>query len=309
RLGMAGYTLLLTMGSVLASLLISFIVYYILDFDPFTRPVAIILPILCPLLISPPLIVHATRTSLHLRYHRRRIVEQNQAIGRILTEKDRIITLVGHDLRSQLNLIMGFAQLISRQADTMPNDRLVDYANEIHNAGRKTTDVLSDLLNWGRAQAGQLHADLEGRPFDEVVGHAVDALRPDADRKQVVVHLTSPLAKDNVDHVVIGSALRNVLSNAIKFSHTGGTVTVEATKVGEELLLKVIDAGVGIKSEKLAQLRAGHLVESTEGTEHEAGSGLGLAICRDIVEAQGGRLQLESEPGRGATVTIVIPLQ
>ena len=89
-----------------------------------------------------------------------------------------------------------------------------------------------------------------------------------------------------------------VLSNAIKFSHTGGTVTINVTRVGEEILPKMIDADVGMEPGKLARLRAGHLVESTEGTEHKAGSGLGLAICRDILETHGRRLQLESEPGR-----------
>ena len=151
---------------------------------------------------------------------------------------------------------------------------------------------------WGRTQAGQLRADLEDRRSDEAIVHTVDALRPEADRKQVIVHLTNPPPKNKVGYVIIGSALCNVVSNAIKFSHTGGTVTVNVTRVGEGMLPKMIDADVGMEPGKLARLRAGHLVESTEGTEHEAGSRLGLAIFRDIVETDGGRLQLESEPGR-----------
>jgi len=83
-----------------------------------------------------------------------------------------------------------------------------------------------------------------------------------------------------------------------QISHTGGTVTVNVTRVGEKILPKMIDADVGMEPGILARTRAGHLVESTEGTEHKAGSGLGLAICRDILETHGGRLQLESEPGR-----------
>ena len=151
---------------------------------------------------------------------------------------------------------------------------------------------------WGRTQAGQLRADLEDRRSDEAIFHTVDALHPEADRKQVVVHLTNPLPKNKVDYVIIESALCNVVSNAIKFSHTSRTVTVNVTQVGGEMLPKMIDVDVGMEPGKLARLRAGHLVESTEGTEHEAGSRLGLAICRDIVETDSGRLQLECEPGR-----------
>ena len=151
---------------------------------------------------------------------------------------------------------------------------------------------------WGRTQAGQLRADLEDRRSDEAIVHTVDALHPEADRKQVVVHLTNPLPKNKVDYVIIESALCNVVSNAIKFSHTSRTVTVNVTRVGGEMLPKMIDANVGMEPGKLARLRAGHLVESTEGTEHEAGSRLGLAICRDIVETDGTRLRAQRREAR-----------
>jgi two-component system, sensor histidine kinase and response regulator len=308
RLGMVRYTSLLTFLGTTASLLISLTAYSIIGFDPLAEPISIVLPILCPMIIVPTMTVNATRAALKLREQQRHIAEQNRALERILTEKDRIISLVGHDLRGQLNLVMGFAQLISRQADSIPIDRLVDYANEIHHAGSKTNDVLNDLLNWGRARAGHLTHGHEADPFNVILDRVMDALKLEAECKQVTLEAVAPMPENRVDTVIVASALRNVLNNAIKFSHSGGSIDVRADCVGAELRITVTDAGVGINPEQLSRLRSGHLVDSTEGTSREIGSGLGLAICRDVIQAQGGRLEIDSAPNIGTTVTVFIPL-
>jgi signal transduction histidine kinase len=308
RLGIARYTILLTAGATVASLAICLLAYSLIGFDPLKEPISILLPVLCPLLIAPTMTVSATRTALKLREQQRYIAEQNLKLERILTEKDRIISLVGHDLRGQLNLVMGFSQLISRQADTMPPERLVDYANEIHLAGSKTNDVLNDLLNWGRARAGHLSAGHETDPFNDIVARVVDGLKLEAERKDVTIARAVSLPDDEIDRVIVASALRNLLSNAIKFSHAGGVVNVEARRTDGHLQFTVTDTGIGMSLEQLSRLRDGHLIISTEGTSREIGSGLGLAICRDVIEAQGGGLEIDSEQGKGTRVTVAMPL-
>jgi signal transduction histidine kinase len=308
HLGLVRYTVLLTIIAVTASSLICFAAYTIIDFDPLAEPVSIIMPILCPLLIVPTITASATRSQLKMREQQLLIEAQNEALERTLSEKDRIISLVGHDLRSQLNLVMGFAQLISRQSESIPAERLADYANEIHHAGAKTNDILNDLLNWGRARAGHLTQSHETEPFDDVVAHVINGLRIEAERKQVEITVSATLPTDEVDRVIMTSALRNILNNAIKFSHSGGTVHVDARRDETELAFTITDTGVGMSSEQLATLRQGQLVTSTEGTSRESGSGLGLTICRDVIEAQGGRLEIESEPGEGTSVTVLIPM-
>lgn len=308
RLGIAWYTTLLTIVATLASALICSVAYLIVGFDALSEPISIILPLLCPMAIVPAVTVRATLSALKLRTQQQRIAEQNQALERIVAEKDRIISLVGHELRGQFNLVMGFAQLISRQAGSIPAELLVDYANEIHLASTKTNDVLNDLLNWGRARAGHLAQSHETIPFNDVLSRVLDTLRLDAERKHVTIQPAMPMPDDEVDHVIVASALRNVLSNAIKYSHSGGRVDISARRDDVELIFTVTDTGVGINLEPLSKLRGGGLVSATEGTSREIGSGLGLAICRDIIEAQGGRLVIESAPGQGTTVTVCIPL-
>ena len=266
------------------------------------------MPILCPLLIVPALTVSTTRSQLKMREPQLLIEAQKEALERTLSEKDRIISLVGHDLRSQLNLVMGFAQLISKQSGRIPTERLTDYANDIHHAGGKINDILNGLLNWGRARAGHLTQSHETEPFHDVTAHVINGLRIEADRKQIEITVSAALPTDEVDRVILTSALRNILNNAIKFSRSGDTIHVNASRNETELAFTITDTGVGMGSEQLTKLRQGQLVTSTEGTSREAGSGLGLAICRDVIEAQGGRLEIDSMLGEGTSVTVLIPM-
>lgn len=308
RFGIVRYTLLLTVVAVVASAAICATAYLLIGFDPRAEPISIILPVVCPLLIVPPMTVNSVRAALKLRAQQALILEQNVALERILTEKDRILTLVGHDLRGQLNLVMGFAQIISRQADDIPMERLVDYANEIHQAGKKTNEVLTDLLNWGRARAGQLSSGFQLARFNIILAEVVANLEQDIDRKEIKLELPDPMLDDEVDQVIVASAIRNILGNAIKFSQTGGKIILEATRDDRNLRVTISDFGIGISPDQLSRLRGGHLVTSTEGTSREAGSGLGLAICRDVIEAQGGMLEIESTLGQGTTVTVGLPI-
>lgn len=308
RLGMIRYTALMTVIGVAASVAICLVVYTLIDFDLLVEPISIILPILCPLLIVPPMTVRAMRAALTLREQQTLIVEQNLALERILTEKDRILTLVGHDLRGQLNLVMGFAQIISKQAEDIPPERLADYANEIHQAGKKTNEVLTDLLNWGRARAGQLPSGTQFEPFDDILRDVVANLEREIEQKDVQLELPKHNFAEDVDQVIVASALRNVLGNAIKFSHRGGRIAIEASSKDSQFHFTVRDFGIGMSHDQLTCLRGGHLVNSTEGTSREAGSGLGLAICRDVVEAQGGALEIESSEGIGTTVSVTLPI-
>lgn len=308
RLGIARYTILLTAVGVAASAAICLTAYALIGFDPRAEPISIILPILCPLLIVPPMTVRAKRAALMLREQQAHIAEQNIALERILTEKDRILTLVGHDLRGQLNLVMGFAQIISRQAEDIPPDRLADYANEIHQAGKKTNEVLTDLLNWGRARAGQLPSGTHFEPFNDILRDVIANLEREIEHKEIGLELPQPDLADEVDQVIVSSALRNVLGNAIKFSHRGGRIEIAASRQGSDLRFTIRDFGIGISPDQLARLRGGHLVSSTEGTSREAGSGLGLAICRDVIEAQGGALEIESTQGKGTSVDVTLPI-
>lgn len=309
RLGLARYTVLLTAIGVGASSAICALTYWLIGFDPMSTPISLVLPVLCPLLIIPPMVVRGTKAAMKLREQQDYIAAQNDALERSLIEKERIISLVGHDLRGHLNLVMGFAQLISRQADGIPTERLVDYANEIHQAGKKTNEVLTDLLNWSRARRGQLTAGQQSSPFAEVLTDVIEDLESDAARKEILIKIFSPIPEDAVDPVVSASALRNILSNAIKFSHPGDEIDIEIQRNDDEIRVRITDNGIGMNQEQLARLRGGYLVSSTEGTSGETGTGLGLAICRDVIEAQGGRLEIESTPGRGTTVTMTFPLQ
>lgn len=309
RIGSLRYTVLMTVFAIVGSVAIAGLVYIVTGFDPFAEPVAIVLPILCPLLIAPPLTLNAIRQAIAIRDQGALIEQQNAALMRALAEKDRIISLVGHDLRGNLNLIMGFAQLIERQGDTIPAERLIDYATGIHDTGRKTNHVLTDLLYWGQARAGQRPTGSQALPIGAVINNAVTSLRAEADMKQIILDAPCQSTGAEVDRVVVESAIRNLVSNAIKFSHPGGKVMIDPARSDSGLRISVTDNGIGMDQAQLAKLRAGHLPDSTEGTVREVGNGLGLAICRDLIEGYGGSVEFESTPDRGTVATIVLPDQ
>ncbi|MQA73136.1 MAG: HAMP domain-containing protein [Solirubrobacterales bacterium] len=227
--------------------------------------------------------------------------------------KDEFIALVSHELRTPLTSIVGYVELLDEDAATPepaldPAERR-RFLEVINRNARRLLRLVGELLFVARVDAGGLDLDRERVELREVVADSVEAAHPAAEEAGVKLQAeVDGVPAIDGDSGRLGQAVDNLLSNAIKFTPRGGLVSVRARSAGEEALISVSDTGVGIPAADQARLFERFFRASSARSGHTPGVGLGLVITRAIVEGHGGRLELESEAGAGATFTLHFPL-
>lgn len=223
-------------------------------------------------------------------------------------EKTRFFSLISHDLRGPFNSMLGMTQELADHAPKMRPEDTADFARSVHEMARKVFDLLENLLQWSRVQMSGTPFAPTVFPMREVVGDAIRDVASAAQAKEIQILDASGDRWVLADRTMILAVLRNLLMNAVKFSHQGGVVHVTSRALGDRLELAVTDKGVGMEPAQLEQaLKAGPKA-SRPGTQGETGTGLGLTLVRDLVLRHGGELKLESNPGRGTIVSFTVPL-
>lgn len=239
------------------------------------------------------------------------------SIGRDVTDarraeslKSQLIATVSHELRTPLGAVRGALQLLSRQlpAYTEMQGRLFEMA--VRNTDRLLR-LANDLLDIERVESGEVPMDPTAVSIGSVIAAAIDGTRHAAESAKVSLVIANRASIEGVsawaDGDRISQVLVNLLANAVKFSHPGGTVTVSAETVGDEVRVSVRDQGRGIPADKLDSVfNRFEQVEASDARD-KGGAGLGLAICRAIVGQHGGRIWAESTPGRGSTFIFTLP--
>lgn len=236
------------------------------------------------------------------------LAEQRDELERLNGQKNRLFSIIAHDLRTPFNSLLGFSEILSEHAATLAPEEISDYAATMHESARQANALLETLLDWSRLQMGGLQS--EPRPFDvtSAIDKALAFNAAGAANKNIkTARLESPLLTALADPQMVETVLRNLIGNAIKFTEKGGTVSLEASRRDNEIAISVRDSGIGMPPERLARLFQFESDASTSGTEGEKGTGLGLQICKDLVELQGGTLNAESAPEQGATFCFTLP--
>ncbi|MGV8833522.1 MAG: PAS domain-containing sensor histidine kinase [Devosia sp.] len=224
--------------------------------------------------------------------------------------KSRFLAVMGHELRTPLNAIVGFSEMMSTGigGELSPTHR--EYAGLIHQSGMHLLEVVRMLLDMSRLEAGKF--ELQNEPFQpqtivEPCLSMVETLAQERDVR-LVSKIEGELPLLNADERACRQILLNLMSNAIKFSHPGGTVSVILKRQGQSLNLSVTDQGVGMAPESLARVGEPFFqVQSGHDRSYE-GTGLGLSIVKGLVELHEGTLRAMSEIGSGTTVTVLLPL-
>jgi signal transduction histidine kinase len=239
--------------------------------------------------------------------YERALLERNEALVAADRLKSQFISHVSYELRTPLTNIIGFSELLESPRTGPLNDKQREYLTDVSASSRQLLSIIDDILDLANIDAGALElkvAPVEARP---IIEGAVLAVRDRASRARIKLEVM--IAPDV--EVILGDEGRvkqifyNILSNAIGFSPPGGTVKVSSERQQGMIAFKVRDDGVGIpKSQQRAVLE--RFVSRSQGSKHR-GAGLGLPVAKSLVELHGGRLQLESEPGVGTTVTVLLP--
>jgi len=222
--------------------------------------------------------------------------------------KDRFFSIIGHDLKSPFNGIIGFSEILLDQITKKNYDSIEKYAKIIRDSSHQAMNLLTDLLAWSRTQTGKIKFKPE--PFDlgTTINEVVELLNVSAQQKSIATSIKLPNAITAVaDKSMVRTVLRNLITNAIKFTNPGGEIIITAAQKDKELIVAVTDNGVGIKKEDVDKLFRMDISHATLGTNKEKGTGLGLLLCKEFVEMNGGSIWVESEFGKGCSFKFTIP--
>ena len=244
-----------------------------------------------------------------IRKSNRKMTAVNNKLQQLNATKDKFFSIISHDLKSPINSILGFSEMLVLHAESNNTKNLLEYGQMVHSSSKKLFALVDNLLLWSRTQVGSTKYKPEKLDISIQCTNIISLLRLNSEEKDILI--SGKIEKDLMAYADINlfnTILRNLISNAIKFSRVGGTIIVSAKKVGKEIEISVADSGVGISSENLEKLFKIDSNITTRGTFNEKGSGLGLILCKEFVEINKGTIWAESELERGSTFFFTVPL-
>ena len=223
--------------------------------------------------------------------------------------KSEFLANMSHELRTPLNAIIGFSEVMVQEFfGALGSDKYLDYARDIHKSGQYLLDVISDILDMSKIEAGRLQLEIKPSNIPAIIEESLRIVTPRAQEGKVEISVRMPKLLDlEADKRALKQVFINLFANAVKFTPEGGRVSVTARKQGQMIMIVIADSGIGIPAHDLEKL--GRPFEQVENqfTKTKSGSGLGLAISKSLVELHGGSLIIESEERKGTTVTVLLP--
>jgi signal transduction histidine kinase/HAMP domain-containing protein/putative component of toxin-antitoxin plasmid stabilization module len=224
--------------------------------------------------------------------------------------KSEFLANMSHELRTPLNAIIGFSEVLLERLFGELNEKQDDYLKDIHSSGRHLLSLINDILDLSKVEAGRM--ELERATFDlpSAMENALTLVRERAQRHHIALGLdiAPRIGEVTADERKLKQILLNLLSNAVKFTPDGGRIDVSARRDGGDLVIAVRDTGIGIAAEDHQAVFEEFRQVGRNYSNKQEGTGLGLALTRKFVELHGGRIWLESEPGKGSTFTFTLPM-
>ncbi len=253
-------------------------------------------------------LVARVNSHVELAIAKNRIREQAEEIKKINRTKDRLYSIIAHDIKSPFSNI---SMLISTLAEGYLEPGSEEYEEILQSINRSTQEtyaLLENLLQWTRSQTGDLEVDPEILNMKELANRAFRFSELNAKNKHIDLKMemedTLPV---HADRNMMQSVIQNLVGNAIKFTPEGEKVTIKGEQEDEQVVIQVVDTGVGISEENMKKLFVDRGQLTTRGTNDEKGSGLGLLLVQTFVEQNGGKIEAKSKPGEGTTFTLTFP--
>lgn len=237
------------------------------------------------------------------------LLESEARLNQLIATKDKFFSIIGHDLRNPFAGIIGLSELLISEIESENYDEVADYARSIHHSSIKAMDLLTNLLLWSRTQTGRYDYRPDHFNITEIIKEEIDLLRDSANLKSVSIdYAANETISLFADKSMIKLVIRNLISNAVKFSYPGNRILISVEPLADQIVVNVIDSGTGIDPERLKILFQLDKRYSTAGTNNEMGSGLGLLLCKEFIDLHNGEIWAESEPGKGSTFSFSIPI-
>jgi PAS domain S-box-containing protein len=232
----------------------------------------------------------------------------NTELDGLNRQKDRFFSILAHDLRSPFNAMMGYADLLNSRVEKLDIRQIKDYSDHISEAGEGLLTLLNNLLHWSQSQMKQLQINPVHCRVNELIAEVEKTLGPVARRKGIEVKPDKLDFDILADRDMIITVLRNLISNAIKFTPSGGMIRISGYINGGMANISVEDTGRGLDDDQVRDLFSLDQTTSTPGTSGETGTGLGLVLCNEFARENGGALYVASEVNHGTTFTLSLPL-
>jgi PAS domain S-box-containing protein len=234
---------------------------------------------------------------------------RNREVERATLLKSKFLASMSHELRTPLNAIVGFSDLLADETPGELNSKQKRFVNHIKQGSAHLLQLINDILDLSKIEAGQLELRCEDFQLKDALPEVLSTIRPLAMIKNIQIqHKLKTDLSVHADRVRFKQVLYNLLSNAVKFTPKDGRIDIDCVEKGNEVCISVTDTGIGIRSEDQAVVfEEFRQVEGNTDTANE-GTGLGLAITKRLVEQQGGKISLESEPGKGSRFTFTLPI-
>ena len=241
---------------------------------------------------------------------KRMIVQQNEELKRTISNRDKMYSVIAHDLRSPMASIrMVLNLVVNVVSKDVVGDEIFGLLDKANRESEDVHDLLDNLLKWTKSQTGRLNVVTQDLELNDIVPGVVDIFNVIAEMKDIKLQYIPNEEKMTVvaDNDMMKTILRNFLSNAVKFTPDGKGIEVFTSREGDFARVSVRDHGVGIAPDRIDSIfRQG---ETTYGTGGEEGSGLGLQLCQDFARKNGGDVRVESVLGEGSTFSFTIPLK
>ena len=249
------------------------------------------------------------KKSSFLEHTLHELAESNKELTKEKVTRDRLFSVIAHDLRSPFGVIVSFSDLLIKKMANLNSETNIKYVNQIKFSAQNTLYLLDNLLNWAKIQTGKIRYKPNKVRLTSAILEVMDGYNVASEIKNINLRF---LPKEDLEVVVdsdmLQVVLRNLISNALKFTPDKGIISISADQKLDHIEVSVADTGVGIQNEKLLTLFNKDTNETTAGTADEKGSGIGLVLCKDFVEKLGGTIWAESELGTGSVFKFTIPL-
>ncbi len=240
--------------------------------------------------------------SLELKKQRKELQELNAT-------KDKFFSIIAHDLRGPFNGFLGLTQLMAEELENLTSEEIKDFTLSMRNSAADMFRLLENLLEWARMQQGLITFNKQVDQLAPIVDESIAIILEPAKIKGIEINLDIP-ADITVfaDRNILQTVVRNIVSNAVKFTPKGGKIKVSAKATNHNNVeISIEDTGIGMSSKMIDDLFRLDVQTNRKGTEGEPSSGLGLILCKDFIEKHGGKIWVESEEGKGSIFLFTIP--
>jgi len=238
------------------------------------------------------------------------LIEREKELQKLNATKDKFFSIISHDLKNPFNAILGFSQMLLKKHNDYDSEKREKMLESVNSSAKSAYKLLENLLTWSRSQSGTIKHSPEELNLKTVLFETMFNLKGQADKKQIIV--VDDISEDDfifADANMTTTILRNLISNAIKYTNKGGKIIISSEKQENSnfLLVSVKDDGIGIPENEIDNLFRIDKNTSTAGTENESGTGLGLILCKEFVEKNGGKIWVESELEQGSEFKFTMP--